>query len=796
MPFKIRKHLLLTACISAIPTGVFAADAKVTPEAEASDGGSSIAEVVVVARRREESQQTVPVAVTSISADAIAAKGNFDPLDLAKLAPGLVVQSVNADKTNYFYSIRGQSFTTGTLYSAVLPYFSEVPFTRMSPGQFFDLDGVEVLRGPQGTLFGRVTNGGAVLLQPTKPSNTFGGYVSQFLGNFDLHTTAAAVNVPLIDGKLAVRAAMELGRQDGYVTNIVNNVKLNDTNYDSFRVSLLFKPTDRIQNLLIYNRHYAKEHGADSRLIYVNGPAFLASASRLVGAANAATMLTQLQRDNELQLSRDARTTALDGYTFHSRQSNFVVNKTDVDVTNDITIRNIFGYVSFRQYSAADYEGSTVPVLNSRSTAYPNNLDDRRQYSNETQIQAKAFDRKLDLTLGAYFDKSKNGGPTESNSVILGVLRSVAVQTQEARSRAFYGQVALDLSDWAPGLKLNGGLRRTRDWSEGSGASYTALVSTTPDPIPHIQCLTVVSGLQGLIAASPCLFQSSRIDTTTYMYGLDYQLSARTLVYGKVSRGYRPGGFNFVPDGSTAKTYAPEFDLSREIGIKSDWSLGSVDFRTNIAGYYDTKSNIQVRGSVPIGGVAYQAVLNTAKATIKGIEFEGVVQPTPDLTFDIRYAYAESKNDLSSYTTAYLVAACPADPYATAPDATKPCPLSKIARLPKHVVGLNARYGHDMELGGRLSGGVDYEYQSSQFGTDAGALTPDTFKPGYTLVNADLRWANFMDRPVDLSLFVTNLFDKKYLSSAGSVSTRGQIGVGQGAYGAPRMFGGSVRYRF
>jgi iron complex outermembrane recepter protein len=762
----------------------------------ASDG---LGEIVVRARRRDESQQQVSVAVTTISPDQLQRRGNFNPLDLQQLAPGLTVQAPNADKTNYFFTIRGQAFTTGTLYSAVLPYFAEVPFTRLSPGQFFDLKNIEVLRGPQGTLFGRVTNGGAILLQPVAPGDRFEGYVNQQFGSYDLHTTDGAVTLPVVEGLLSFRGAFEIGRQDGYVRNINDGRELSGTHHESIRGSLLFTPTPDLENLLIVNYHHANETGADSRLSYVNPPAILAGYTRLFGATRAREILAQLQSASAAQLARGPTHTELDSAPANRRSSTFVVNRTTFKITPDITFRNIFGYMQFRQFNVSDYEGSILPVVTNLSPIFPSNLDDREQYSNEVQIQAKLVDGKLDLTMGFYIDKSKNGGPTESYSVNYGVLRNIQVQSIEAKSLAFYGQASYALDALLEGLKANGGLRYTRDKAQGFGGSYLAtLASEGPnDPVPHGQCLDDVSGLTGLISAAPCLRQSSKISTTTYMYGLDWQMNPKMLVYGKISRGYRPGGFNFVPLGAVAATYQPEFNLSREIGIKADWSIGNVDFRTNLSAFYDTKSNIQVRASIPIALTNYSAVLNTNRSTIKGLEFEGIVRPFVGLIFITRWAHTVAHNDLSGYTPEYIAAACPANPYTTAPDNSKPCPLNKIARLPREVVGLEARYEVDLPGDrGNLSFGINHEYTSSQWGTDANAITPDVFKPRYSLINADARWTGVFGSTADLSLFATNLANKKYISSSGSVAQMGSLGVGQITYGAPRIIGGAIRVRF
>ena len=277
--------LLASGAVLALTAQAHAQDAAVAGgAAEASSSG----EIIVTAQRRQENLQDVPVAVSVISQAQMNASPTFGPLDLPRLAPGLNVQAFNGDNTAIYVSIRGQSYTTGTIYSAVIPYFAEVPMIKLTQGQFFDLQNVQVLRGPQGTLFGRVTNGGAILLEPAKPTfDKVEGYLTQKIGSDNLFTTTAAVNLPVIDDVLAVRVAYERARQEGYITNVVNGRKLNNTHSDTGRVSVLFQPTEGIKNLTIVNYQSADENGADSRLYFVNRNAVIAQLTGIYGAGGA-----------------------------------------------------------------------------------------------------------------------------------------------------------------------------------------------------------------------------------------------------------------------------------------------------------------------------------------------------------------------------------------------------------------------------------------------------------------------------------------------------------------------------
>jgi iron complex outermembrane recepter protein len=771
-------------------TALTAASAALAQEPTAgNDAGPE--EILVTAQRREENQQRVPVAVSVIAPAQIEQRSNFTALDLPALAPGLNVQAFNGDKNAV--SIRGQSFTTGTIYSSVIPYFAEVALTRLSDGLFFDLQNIQVLRGPQGTLFGRVTNGGAILIEPARPTRNFEGFVTQKLGSKDLHTTTAAVNVPVVDDVLSVRFAYERARQDGIVKNVFNGTRVNDTHYDTARLSILFQPSERIENLTILNYQRAKENGSDSRLSFVNRPAVIATLSGLYGAAGAEAAADQLETLFAEQMGRDAEHTAMDGETYHRRKLFYAVNKTSIDLTENITLRNIFGYTWFRQFNCADYDGSTFNFLNICANGLPGNLDDREQFSNELQLVGKAFGDRLDWIVGAYGDLNRNGGPTQTDVTLFGVLRNVGVQTQRAQSRALYGQASYALGGGLEGLRLRGGLRYTWDKVSGASGGYLTLVG---GPVPDGQCLDDVSGVTGVISASACLRQKAKEGTLTYSVGIDYQITPRIMVYAKRSRGYRPGGFNLVPEGFPT-SYSPEFDLSHEVGLKADWSVGGWRMRTNISAFYDEYTDLQGRVSLADGLRTYSTVVNGQDLIVKGIEVEATVQPVDPLTFVLRYSHALSKNKLGEYSAEYLAAACPADPYITPRDATKVCPLNQLARLPRDTVDLDTTL--TFPLGpdsGTLSATASFHYVAAQWSNDTNYLTPDARQKGYSLLDLRATWSEMLGSRFDLTLFCTNVTDTKYIASHGSVSEAGNLGIAQATYGNPRLLGAALTWRF
>jgi iron complex outermembrane receptor protein len=208
--------------------------------------------LAVTAQRREEKLSRVPVSVVAYNAEALQTRNIASEQDISSLVPGLQVK--NGQNSNQLsYSMRGQSLDpfSGTS-PAVLPYLNEAPY---NPGNtataFFDLASVQVLKGPQGTLFGRNATGGAVLYTTPMPGNEFAGYVIARGASREFGQVQAAVDLPIIKDKLAIRIAGDITRGNGYITNINTGNTLGDKNSRSGRLTILFTPTETIKNVTI-----------------------------------------------------------------------------------------------------------------------------------------------------------------------------------------------------------------------------------------------------------------------------------------------------------------------------------------------------------------------------------------------------------------------------------------------------------------------------------------------------------------------------------------------------------------
>jgi iron complex outermembrane receptor protein len=736
-----------------------------------------------------------------------------------QVAPGLHVTSTISDRNNVTFNIRGQGYAYGTVFPAVIPYFAEVPITaNFSNGNLFDLESVQVLRGPQGVQFGRVTDGGAVLVQPKRPTNFFEGYAEAQAGDYGMYGFEGALNVPLVADKLLLRVAGQSQKRDGFTTNIFNGKKLDDVDYQTWRVGLSFRPTDYVDSYTVIQYNQSNDNGTATKLAEVNPVAVRNSTGSLFGGLGFAftgllgpgvplttdNFVTALQNQLALQTSLGPRKTNISMPVFSKRHNFYVVNNTTIDVSDDIRLRNIFGYTRAWERQASDFDGSTVPYIDTTHAFLP--YVDQEQVSEEFQVQGKAFESRLNYTAGVYLDYQGPAGPAENYTINLGILQRNIVNYQTTRSTAGYLQAEYDLGDFVQGLKVNGGVRRTWDTYRAQSVNYIALQPNPfiPEPpMPHGVCTSFRSNALGPATCSH-LFQ--KFAATTWSFGASEQFTPDHFGYLKYSRGYRPGGGNpSAPDPSQA-AYQPEYDKSFEIGIKSDWSFWDMRARTNLALFRDRYSNIQkLNVVVGAGGIPASVISNAAKAKVQGVEFEGTLIPVRNLTLGVQYAYTDAhfiNSGAIPDSVLFGDAAVTPVPGAGAcnPQATLVfgyCPYNPFNGTPKNTVSFDAHY--TLPIGdsvGDVTFGGSLYHQSSMFMNDTGVLTPRSYQPAYTLLNLDASWDNVMGSPVTVRAFITNVTNKLYRVGRNDLSNNGSVGVAADVWAPPRMFGFAVRYRF
>ena len=752
-------------------------------------------EVVVTARRREENLQSVPVAVFVVNPEQLVEQGIHSAMDLQTVVPGLKFRSGDISADEATFALRGQTVNLATNGLAVIPYFSEVPLQTITTGQLYDIESIQVLKGPQGTLFGQVDNGGAILLNPVKPGNKFEGYAQSQFGNYNFVEEQAAVTLPIIDNHISLRVAGDITRREGYTKNNFNGLSLDNLSSSSGRIGLLITPFDSFQNYTTLSYNHSHTNGSSFVLTAIN-----TNDAQIFPCCNAAAMRAALALQQAIGprhvYSGIKGSPAFDavggnGNYFFRRQV-WVFNTTTWDASDAFSLKNIFGYQELVESRGGQvgYQGlglNISPFLPAISN---------KKYTDELQAQGKLFGGRLSYTAGTFFEWANPVGLNETIASLFNGVISLADSTYPtSRSKAGYAQMGYEIID---GLRLNAGIRHTHDSIVDKTLGYT-VIGVDPVIVPHGQCLTSQTQVPaGVFLSAPCTPHVSSFGPTTYTLGLDYQINRDVFVYGSYRTGYRAGGVNnlaFGPLTAGLETYKPETDASREIGIKSTYHLGTAAFRSNIAVFYDTLTNSQQFTVVnPLAGLS--AVVNAPSATIKGVEFDQTVHPFDSLTFDFSWAYLDAgwNVDKFHYTAAELAAACPATPLVTVPDSTKICPLNPFPYTAKNTFTAAVRYKLPVPGQNIVIAGDSYS-TTKTFGDSA--VVDLTAAPGYTIYNAHLTWTDMIAQGLSATMFVNNLTDKLYASTGGApFLAAGSFGSEALHYAPPRLWGISVTYRF
>ena len=843
-----------TAALVFLPTGVFAqSTAQTTPQR-----AMPTSDIIVTAQRREERSQDVPIAISAFSGQQLEQRNVKQPQDLYGSVPSLVVGNQGqAVRDVQSYSIRGQS--TGFLASpAVAIYLAEVPLPASvnfnlqgSPGMFLDLENVQVLEGPQGTLFGRNTTGGAVLLVPKKPTNQFEAYIEGTVGNYDLRGVEGAINIPVIDDVLMVRVAAAYRDREGYTRDIVWNKSRDDVHYYTGRIGVLFKPTERFENYLMAYGTNSDNNGAGHihrgwNYDLLKGIGFCSDTTPAPGLGVSCDVYRrQTQIADEIG-PRQTRN-AIDEF---AKIKNWgIVNTTSYDLSDELTLRNIFSFQKLKDKFTVDQDGTPIQqydtfILNNRFPDFPipgmsefglpltpGNVyvnadpnfglpnDNIKQFTEELQIQGNMLDKHLTFTAGGFYYNAKPSGLWGRNNLnycpalftgLCGLGQSYSGVTN--KSKALYAQGTFDFGAVSPtleNLRLTAGYRYTWDTVSGFSSSWT------PNSNPAAPG-TVICSSTGAVAANGTAFTDCRFDTVlkskapTWTFGLDYKPVQNLMLYGKVSRGYKAGGINTYAVHVETETFQPEKLTSYEVGFKSDWHLGSMPVRFNANYYYSDYKNVQRPAGDynPTTGAQGAQVLG-ATARIQGFSAEASIRPTEGIEIGGNISYTDAK-----YKKFEQVVLSPAGQIACNSTVVGgniiPIPLGGVADyscnkfqfVTPWILNAHATIGIPIEERlGELSVFVNYSHMSSQNTSPLSPpsiggvpVEPGVLLDGYGLLNGSIDWRNIGQTGVDASLFVTNLTNKLYgVSNSGVFQS---IGVWSELYGEPRMYGLRLRYRF
>ena len=745
------------ALLTALP-----ATAQVNDKQTASSDTSSLEEVIVTARRREERAQTVPIAINVVSPVLLKEQNITNPYDLANQIPGLT-QCCGAHFDNQdadlMRGVRGvQNYIKGV----------PIPYSTGGNTTYFDVANIQVLKGPQGTLFGGSNDAGSILYEPEKPKNTYGGYVMAGVGDYNHKEFEAVANIPIVTDKLLARIGGEYYDTDGYIHDQTQNKDLNDAHYWNGRATLTFRPTDDIENEFFIN-YFDSHNNSDQYIVKYINPNGLTS-QFLPGFAALAYKQIAAGLYNYVG-------TPPSGATYANDTQWTMINTTSWNVDDDITIKNIAGYVETRL--ANNYNATPLGAFLDTITAFPNGNPvasggigggggPHVQYSDELQVLGKALGGKLNYVVGTFNSLYATRSPlTPIYSSTFDFVQG-ASDGREQRTNAVYAQGTYDLSDWVEGLSFTGGYRYTWDkqYAQTFGYNYYA---------------------NGALQANASYL--GHFHKPSYTVGIQYQYTPSTMFYVTNSKGFQTGGFTTSAAGLPANlaTYQPESLNNIEVGVKSDFEVAGVKSRINLSGFYGLYDNIQASVTQSyISTLNNQPALttvieNAADAHISGIDGEITVVPFDGLSLFLAFEYLNDKFERFDSPTQGDLSESP------------------FFLTPKWKYVLRGTYRlpvlpSDGSLG-ELKVTPSWTWQSGVVDNEEIDAPRGDRTSQYGTFNASLTWNNILGQSgLDATFYGTNLLNNTV--SIGGLAVYASLGFTSVLPPPPRMFGATLRYTF
>jgi iron complex outermembrane recepter protein len=713
-------------------------------------GYESLQEVTVTARRVEENVQVVPESVIVISPGELQAAQIQNLYDLVKLTPGLATCCSESTLGGGLW-IRGiQGGNT---------YFGGGPLSGAIQTAFFDSSGVQVLEGPQGTLFGLNNTSGAVVVEPRAPANNNEGYVHAETGNFGHEEIEGAINIPLVSDKVLLRVGAQIVKTDGYIQDLQSGQDIYNQNYWIARATLTVNFSDALHNRTLVNYFYRDENSGVPIAIPIqyynlNGPTVQIALGR--GYTFEGMNTLQLIAAQEALGPFKTLGTQVQGGLWSGVKQTNVVNTTDLAFNDKLSLKNILSFQSLWQNSRGDWALSPLPILaNCPSGCLANGP--QITYSDELQLLGKLFDDKLSYIVGTFNQVNQTSSPYNIQyQVTLGIIDNGTTTQTSTRTNGIYVNGNYDLSSWLTGLSATAGYRFGWDKSYNGTCNYT--------------------GAGAFVACLPQ--ETGSWEDRNYILGVQYKINNRSMVYLTNSTGSLAGGFNSATLPAQFREYAPETLNEIELGVKSDYDLGGVGMRTNLAIWHGWYTGIQLSNTaISNTGQFLVYVSNNGRGFAQGAEGQLAVRPIHGLELFSNFVF--SNNHLTNYSVQGVDRT--SQPFIYDPKWT-------------YNVGVTATLPIPPSLG-RLSATTTYDFHDSLFAISTYPVLSTDAAPRYHNMGANVTWKDFWGKSgLDAVLAVTNLTNQ--YSGPGQFAGWSSLGVLGYPPARPRMVIVSLNYGF
>ncbi|WP_235560438.1 TonB-dependent receptor [Brevundimonas sp. Leaf363] len=770
------------------------AQAQVAQTAPLDNSVASVGDIIVTARRREESVQDVPIALTVINEELLERTGAYNVSQISQVAP--TVQLLSSNPRNTAITIRGLGASYGLandgLEQGVGVYIDQVYYGRPATAtlDFVDLERIEILRGPQGTLFGKNTTAGALNITTQAPSFTPEALGEVSIGDYDFRQVKASVSGPLYGDTLAGRVSFVSTQRDGMLYNVTQDERQNSQDSISWRGQLLYQPTEDLRVRLYAD--YSDQTPECCTQVYVRVGDTLKPAN-LEFAALAAG------RGYVPNTDPYDRIADVDSGILADQIHRGVSAIIDYDF-GWATLTSVSAWRSWDWRPQNDRDYTALDIT--RQSANPSDQD---QWSQELRLAGGSGNFTWVGGLYAFHQAVETHGVTEygadgtywlspafyqanlattGRATLDALLDGYTVFNDsriETDSYAAFAQVTWDITD---DLHLTPGLRYTREEKEGAYATTVSGGLANPTPAQ----LTARNG----IARPQSYAASLEDDDLSGQVALSYDVTDTFLVYGSWARGYKSGGINMagipnLPDGTPALNNAvvkPEVVTTYELGIKSQWFDRRLT--TNLAAYRtdidDYQANVVDTGPGALRGY----LANAEKVEIQGVELDTTARPNEFIDLYANVAWTDGEY------ASFANGPCPLELIGTS---TVACDLSgkELPGVSPWAAGVGTEIhapSNWFGIAGEAFVGADASYRS-KYNSDA-AVSQYTEIDSYALVS--LRAGYRANSGWEAFVWVKNALDEDYLQFV-SVQA-GNSGLVIGNPGDPRTVGLTLRARY
>lgn len=759
-------------------------------------------EVVVTARRSEETLQTTPLSVVAVDGEQLQSMGvdslrNFDTV-VPNLSIGGTMGQGSAVANFSIRGVGGASSGFITQESAVGVYIDDVLYAHPNGAllDMLDVAQVEVLRGPQGTLFGRNTAGGALRYSTRKPDQTFAGNFRATVGSFDRSDVSGTLNMPLSD-TLSARASFASKHRGGYIYRLVDGTYTGDENSSVARGQLRWQPTSKLDILLSVDSISSWDHGTGTTIpsysasdlypatLYSATPSANALAARKATPPGITTFAAgTAAADFARYLVTDRYTTfggTPDRNTFHARGANLSIGYA---LTDKVSFKSLTGYSNNYERMYQDWDRTPIVLFQ---------LDEyitMKYYTQEFQLNGTSFNDRLKWVTGVYYFHDASHDDKLRTSPSDGIF-GLEFKDLTTTSTAAFAQGSYNFTDR---FSATAGVRWSKDKKD-----YISLRSTR----------NIIAGV-----ATPYQAPQGSWTDISPRFGLEQRWTPDVMTYISAAKGYKAGGLNDTMVNAPGTTvcspgtaavsgtnpancglteFKPENLWNYEAGIRSEFANHRVRLNATIfsSNYKDMQVQLIDQNPPPT-----QYNIN-ADATIKGYELELTALATDHLTLRASYGYTDAK-----YGSNIAAQTVPPPPRAQIPTLSQSTPL---LRAPKNSYMAAASYKRPLASDATLLFDVNYGWKAEQ----ASTATPTNMvmMPSYGLLNARLEYRS--SKNWGIAVYGNNLTDQYYLTSAmdpGGPSNKYTFGSSQAHdavfgftmydVGRPRELGIEANYRF